>query len=905
MQILPISKEQNKNIFFLLLTFIISLSLVLISFIGSTTYAAVPTVSLALPSTGTQEPVFDINVTFSEEVSGVDIADFRFVDSSTSAEKGSIINVTEYDDSGFLNATTDSSTTDTTALTGQYFKVTVASDFGILSTDSNSFEVLEDSTTRITSTSTTEEYAASTTDIIAVTVDSTTRPTVSSIAIDNSDAIQNAVFGINVTFSEVVSGVDIADFRFVESSTDTEKGSIINVAEYDDSSFLNATTDSSTTDTTALTGQYFKVTVASDFGILSTDSNSFEILVDSTDPITSASTYFSYSTITDTLAVVVQDSTALPTVSSIAIDNTDTTQEASFGINIAFSEEVSGVDIVDFRFVESGTDTKKGHIVNVAEYDDSGFLNATTDSSTINSITTLTGQYFKVTVAADSNLLPTDSNSFEVVVDTDTPIRSTATYFSYITTTDTLAVAVDSTVSTPIISFNGTDINSGSTIYTNQDEISLTASSLETDSTLHITKGTHVSGRIGSTSNGLIRPDKHTFRFPGKKDVYGTGTPDSYIKLTNSSDHTNIRSISFWADPDDDVNTSQQRWVNIAIIKSGTQYDIVAGRDAATDGVVSRIRSGTSTSGEFKYSANDFSFFDRHHYVFIYTNSTNGSWKLYIDGVSVDPTGNRPTATPGSRDYNSPYFGKVGPGTNNHYYTGDLQNLIISKNVFSSGIVNDLYNGGAILDNAPNSILNGNLWYTAGISVTPTTLVVDDIDITTASNNTTDFKLISVSSDPTDPAIVTNINPNDDTNIFVTQIDAFGNESNSSRIVVIHDNESPSTTPTINLHTNTPNPNIPGNSTIEVSGAENDAIVTVTATHNTELDINNNPLQVINTRTGNGNVILNLSTLGTWKIKALQTDLAGNDSSETATTDIIELSIGVFNINSCNRSDVC
>ena len=219
MQILPISKEQNKNIFFLLLTFITSLSLVLISFIGSTTYAAVPTVSLALPSTGTQEPVFDINVTFSEVVSGVDIADFRFVESSTDTEKGSIINVAEYDDSGFLNATTDSYTTDTTALTGQYFKVTVSSNFGIELADSNSFEVLEDSTTRITSTSTTEEYAASTTDIIAVTVDSTTRPTVTDIEIDNSDAIQNAVFGINITFSEEVSDTSGAIFENLKTIT--------------------------------------------------------------------------------------------------------------------------------------------------------------------------------------------------------------------------------------------------------------------------------------------------------------------------------------------------------------------------------------------------------------------------------------------------------------------------------------------------------------------------------------------------------------------------------------------------------------------------------------------------------------------------------------------------------------
>ena len=70
------------------------------------------------------------------------------------------------------------------------------------------------------------------------------------------------------------------------------------------------TTDSSTTDTTSLTGQYFKVTVASDFGIESADSNSFEILVDSTDPIRSTATYFSYITTTDTIAVVVEDSTA-------------------------------------------------------------------------------------------------------------------------------------------------------------------------------------------------------------------------------------------------------------------------------------------------------------------------------------------------------------------------------------------------------------------------------------------------------------------------------------------------------------------------------------------------------------------------------------------------------------------
>ena len=46
--------ESSYSATFIILPFSVS---VLISFIGSTTYAAVPTVSLALPSSGTQEPL--------------------------------------------------------------------------------------------------------------------------------------------------------------------------------------------------------------------------------------------------------------------------------------------------------------------------------------------------------------------------------------------------------------------------------------------------------------------------------------------------------------------------------------------------------------------------------------------------------------------------------------------------------------------------------------------------------------------------------------------------------------------------------------------------------------------------------------------------------------------------------
>ena len=779
--------------------------------------------------------------------------DFRFVDSSTSAEKGIIINVAEYD-STFANAITDSSTTDTTSLTGQYFKVTVASDFGIISTDTNNFEVFADSTDPIISISTSEPYT--TTNTIAVKVeDSTARPIVTDIEIDNTNTIQNAVFGINITFIEEVSGVDIADFRFVESSTDTEKGSIINVAEYTDGNFDTPITDSSTTDTTSLTGQYFKVTVASDFGIESADSNSFEILVDSTDPIRSTATYFSYITTTDIIAVTV-DSTTRPTVSSIAIDNDDETQAASFGVNVAFSEEVSGVDIGDFRFVESGTDTKKGHVINITEYTSDTFGSSIADSSTINSITTLTGQYFKVTVAANSEVLSTDSNSFEVVVDTATPVRSTATYFPY-TTTNTLAVEVDSTASTPVISFDGETINNGGTIYINQDKISLTASSLETGATLHVTKGEHITGLVNGSNKNLIQVDKNTLRFAGRKDVYGTGAIDTSVKFSTTDAFHDLRSIAFWADPDNDIDTTGQRWVNIAVARTGaTRSDITTGRDGDTNGLYFSTRFTSGTPKYFNYSASGYSFFDRHHYVFVFSSD---GWKLYIDGTEVDPTNTRPSGTgslPDSSIYDSPFLGKRGPGLNNNYYTGDLQNIIISRSVFSSSIVDDLYSGGAVLDDAPDSVLNDNLIHARAINTTPSTLV-EDITITDASHNTADIDL----------------NINDDTNIFVRQIDAFGNESNSVRIVVTHDSENPSV-PTLAFTAE----NIPGDNVITVTGAESDATVTVTATNGTET--------VTNTREGNGDVILNLTTLGDWNITAFQTDLAENDSASSVSATL-------------------
>ena len=109
-----------------------------------------PTVFVEAVDTNTQTGDFDINVTFSKEVNNVDIGDFRLVlkdaDTAAATTLGTIIVVELHSDSNF-NDTSPSTTTDSTPLSGKYFKVKVTpqddllTDIGV--TD-YAFQVIDD-----------------------------------------------------------------------------------------------------------------------------------------------------------------------------------------------------------------------------------------------------------------------------------------------------------------------------------------------------------------------------------------------------------------------------------------------------------------------------------------------------------------------------------------------------------------------------------------------------------------------------------------------------------------------------------------------------------------------------------------------------------------------------------------
>ena len=188
---------------------------------------------------------------------------------------------------------------------------------------------------------------------------------------------------------------------------------------------------------------------------------------------------------------------------------------------------------------------------------------------------------------------------------------------------------------------------------------------METGSTLRTTKGYYSSERVGSSIKQVIQLGKNTFRFAGNlqnQNVYGTGNDDSYIKLNASNGNSDIRSIAFWADPDDDIDVPAQRIFNLANRSGQTSaYDNSIYRytntNNNTNGIVFSTRSGSTDSGKktFTYAPSSYSYFDRHHYVFVYSSS---GWKLYIDGASVNPTtGSRPTTRPAAnRTYDYSFF---------------------------------------------------------------------------------------------------------------------------------------------------------------------------------------------------------------------------------------------------------
>ena len=256
-------------------------------------------------------------VTFSEDVTGVDQADFELSDSSTGT--GSIT-VSRISDSAY-------SVTVTATADGTFNLDLVSSGHGIADTASNPL------TNAVPTTGTDHTYTVST----AVT--DSTAPTLASIERSNpsSATTSSQTLIYKVTFSEDVTGVDQADFVLSAGSTGT--GSVTGLT--------GSGSAYSVTVTATADGTFNLDLASSGHGIADTASNPL------TNAVPTTRTDHTY-----TVSTAVTDSTA-PTLASIERSNPSsaTTSSQTLIYKVTFSEDVTGVDQADFELSDSSTGT--------------------------------------------------------------------------------------------------------------------------------------------------------------------------------------------------------------------------------------------------------------------------------------------------------------------------------------------------------------------------------------------------------------------------------------------------------------------------------------------------------------------------------------------------------------------
>ena len=239
---------------------------------------------------------------------------------------------------------------------------------------------------------------------LEVTINTQGKPTVSA-ALTNSGVLGKE-FVIDITFSEEVLNVDTGDFDFIETTNGTDVGNINSIISYEDSSFIQ-------TDQTPNTSRYYQVTVTAVDDLVSiANGYAFRVLNDST------------SAIADKVGNLLDDGGVSGDVRfNFLISNIDTTkptataelavtgtQNGSFKVNVTFSKGVNNVDINDFEFTD-GTSSVAA-ITRVEAFDET--FTTSTGSSTTDT-TTISGQYFVVTVTPDSSL--EGSYTFKVLAD--------------------------------------------------------------------------------------------------------------------------------------------------------------------------------------------------------------------------------------------------------------------------------------------------------------------------------------------------------------------------------------------------------------------------------------------------------------------------------------------------------
>ena len=245
-------------------------------------------------------------VTFSEDVTGVDTADFVLSPGSTGGAGSGTSPVAGITGSGSVYNVTVSASQD-----GTYNLDLVSSGHGIADTASNPL------TNTVSTTGTDHTYTVS----IAPTLASIERSNPSSATTD----IQTLVY--KVTFSEDVTGVDTADFVLSPGSTEGASSGTSPVAGITGSGSVYDVTARASQD-----GTYNLVLVSSGHGIADTASNPL------TNTVPTTGTDHTY-----TVSIV-------PTLASIerhrpTAENTD---ELLLVYKVTFSEKVRGVDKTDF-----------------------------------------------------------------------------------------------------------------------------------------------------------------------------------------------------------------------------------------------------------------------------------------------------------------------------------------------------------------------------------------------------------------------------------------------------------------------------------------------------------------------------------------------------------------------------
>ena len=302
---------------------------------------------------------FEINVSFSEEVSNVDIGDFRlvsrFADEVDDDTFGTIV-VEKHSDSTFTDENPITTDTTTTQLSGRYFKVIVSPQddlmtdvgvteylFQVIDDTANSSSIVDADGNILRKYGSYEIIRGA----VYINID-TLHPKTEATSLV-TPGTQTTTFDVDVSFSESVNNVDISDFEFIKTdNTDplnpitSSVGTITKVEAHSDSNFNDTDPSTTTTTTDTLSGRYFKVSVNPYDDI--DDTYTFKVLSNSiTDAVSKERDEVSTSVLFTVSASITNGFNVSTSTSSVVDAPPVPTKELDASSMIPFEESTSNV----------------------------------------------------------------------------------------------------------------------------------------------------------------------------------------------------------------------------------------------------------------------------------------------------------------------------------------------------------------------------------------------------------------------------------------------------------------------------------------------------------------------------------------------------------------------------------